>query len=324
MRVLVTGASGFLGVGVTRALCRAGHDVLGLFRSPAKEPAVRAAGAAPIVADLSSPAALERARDVDVIVHCAQTDLYDRHLTKRSVQKAAALDREWVTGLLAAGAGRASSFVYPSGGWVYGETLRAVDENAPLRPFAAAAYKPVHERLALQEGKRLGYRSVMILRSGALYGPGGGFAQYVVEPMVRGRRCRTAWVGSGRHFVSYIHVDDLGSAFVKAIELQPGFVTLNVTDDEPVQIREAIGFLARELGVEPPSGIPRPIFWLLRGVATQALTQSSRMSNKAAKATLGWAPSFPTYREGFVDLVRHVRQQRGSRSVHSFVGRNRE
>jgi len=315
MRILVTGASGFMGLGVTRALCRRGHEVWGLFRSPGKERRVVEAGAVPLRADLSSSSAAEHARQVDAIVHCAQPDVYATHLTRSAIQKVGAMDREWVLNLLTAAAGRARTFLYPSGGWVYGDTPeRAVDERAPLNPFALASYKPALETLVMEEGRRLGYSSLVVFRSGALYGPGGGFEQFVLAPMRGGGRSRWSWVGSGNNWVSYIHVDDFAEACALALEKQPGHVVLNVTDDEPVRIREAIHFLARQMGARPPGGVPSFVYWLLRGAAVDALTGNTRMDNRLARSTLQWAPKFSSYREGFSELARQSRPSTPSRT----------
>src|SRR5437867_10445273 len=52
MRIFVTGAGGFIGSEVTRQLVSAGHEVVGLVRSPAKAGRLRAMGATPILGDV--------------------------------------------------------------------------------------------------------------------------------------------------------------------------------------------------------------------------------------------------------------------------------
>src|ERR671911_2025350 len=72
MRVFVAGATGALGSQLVPQLAAAGHDVIGMTRSPAKTDAVRALGARPVVADALDPDAVARAvaeTEPEVIVH---------------------------------------------------------------------------------------------------------------------------------------------------------------------------------------------------------------------------------------------------------------
>jgi uncharacterized protein YbjT (DUF2867 family) len=72
MRVLVAGASGALGVPLTRALLTAGHGVIGLSRTPANRERLRALGAEPLIADVMDRVALLAALDelrADAVVH---------------------------------------------------------------------------------------------------------------------------------------------------------------------------------------------------------------------------------------------------------------
>ncbi len=58
MRVFLTGATGFIGSGIGRALLAAGHQVRGLARSPAAADVLRRAGIEPFPGDLSEAARL--------------------------------------------------------------------------------------------------------------------------------------------------------------------------------------------------------------------------------------------------------------------------
>jgi nucleoside-diphosphate-sugar epimerase len=72
MRVLLTGANGWMGSAITRELVEAGHTVLGLVRSQDKAQAVAAAGATPLLGVLSELDVLRRAAaDVEGIIHTA-------------------------------------------------------------------------------------------------------------------------------------------------------------------------------------------------------------------------------------------------------------
>jgi len=72
MKVFVAGATGAIGTQLVPQLAAAGHDVIGMTRSPAKTDMLRALGARPVVADALDPDAVARAvaeTEPEVIVH---------------------------------------------------------------------------------------------------------------------------------------------------------------------------------------------------------------------------------------------------------------
>jgi 2-alkyl-3-oxoalkanoate reductase len=72
MKVFVAGASGALGRQLVPQLVAAGHDVVGMTRSPGKTGTLRALGARPVVADALDPDAVARVvaeAEPEVIVH---------------------------------------------------------------------------------------------------------------------------------------------------------------------------------------------------------------------------------------------------------------
>jgi len=75
----------------------------------------------------------------------------------------------------------------------------------------------------------------------------------------------------------------------------------NITDDEPATVAGWLPWLARELGARPPLRLP---VWLARlaagEVAVSVLTQIRGSSNAKARAELGWAPSWASWRQGFL------------------------
>jgi len=143
MNVFVTGASGYVGSGITAALVRAGHRVTGQHRSPAGEPLLRALGATPVQAELGRFSELVPILSrQDAVIHAA-ADYQPPH------------DREAIEAMLggARAAGRQYSVIYTSGVWVLGERPTAVAEDcAADRPAQAVAWRVGHEQLVLQAG----------------------------------------------------------------------------------------------------------------------------------------------------------------------------
>jgi nucleoside-diphosphate-sugar epimerase len=79
MRIFVAGASGMIGTRLVPLLVKAGHEVAGMTRSSAKEQALRALGATPVVCDVYDVPALQAAVAAyapDAVVH-QLTDLPD-------------------------------------------------------------------------------------------------------------------------------------------------------------------------------------------------------------------------------------------------------
>ena len=72
MKILVTGATGFIGAAVARKLSQQGHEVLALSRSDAAAAKLQVAGLSPVAGDFSVPASLAAsAAQVDAIVSAA-------------------------------------------------------------------------------------------------------------------------------------------------------------------------------------------------------------------------------------------------------------
>src|SRR5262245_5920192 len=72
MRILVTGASGFIGSGLVKALVDAGHDVCALMRPHASAEFLKGVMFTRIAGDLGDQESMLRAcQDVDVVYHLA-------------------------------------------------------------------------------------------------------------------------------------------------------------------------------------------------------------------------------------------------------------
>ena len=72
MKILVTGATGFIGAAVARKLLQQRHEVLALSRSDAAAAKLRVAGLTPVAGDFAFPASLASpASQVDAIVSTA-------------------------------------------------------------------------------------------------------------------------------------------------------------------------------------------------------------------------------------------------------------
>lgn len=137
-----------------------------------------------------------------------------------------------------------------------------------------------------------------MLRYGNFYGPGNATSREgALGEMLR--KGKMPVVGGGTGVWSFVHIDDVASATVAALDRgAPGIY--HIVDDEPAPVNQWIPLLAEEVGGRNPMRLPA---WLARpligefGVALMTSVRGS--SNAKAKRELGWTPSYATWREGF-------------------------
>jgi nucleoside-diphosphate-sugar epimerase len=119
------------------------------------------------------------------------------------------------------------------------------------------------------------------------------------------RRRRVPIVGSGRGVWSFIHVDDVVTATLAAIEVGARGIC-NVVDDEPAAVSEWLPELARLVGGKLPFHIQA---WLARMAVGEAgvvlMTTMRGAANARAKKELSWQPRWSTWRDGFRQEFGH-------------------
>jgi nucleoside-diphosphate-sugar epimerase len=137
----------------------------------------------------------------------------------------------------AAGARRllAQSFA----GWPYAREGSLVKtEEDPLDPNPPASFRRTLEAIRYLEAAASGAKGLdaVVLRYGVFYGPGTGLGQG--GPLLKlVRRRRIPIVGRGTGVWSFVHVDDVATATLTAVERgAPGIY--NVVDDEPAPVSE--------------------------------------------------------------------------------------
>lgn len=207
MRVLVVGATGYIGSAVSEELRKSGHLVTGAARSPEAEQALRARGDLAVRASLEAPESLASAAEAAEGVVYAASAL--------GAPGGGALERAAVEAILAALKGSDKPFIYTSGVWVFGDTRgRMVGELGPLKPPPLVAWRPPVEQAVLA-AKDSGVAG-MVFRPGMVFGRGGGalagfFRQAREAGVVR-------FIGTGDNHWSAVHADDLAQLYRLALE----------------------------------------------------------------------------------------------------------
>jgi dihydroflavonol-4-reductase len=175
VRAFVTGATGFIGGRLVRALVRRGDDVAALVRSPARASALADLGVELVEGDLASAEAIRRGVDgCDAAFHVAAA-----YRIGVAAREAAAMHAVNVCGtervLDAAAAAGVARIVYVSTVNVFGNTKAAVvDETYRRRPgeFVSAYDETKYLAHRAAEERIRGGAPIVIALPGVVYGPG--------------------------------------------------------------------------------------------------------------------------------------------------------
>ncbi len=275
MRVLLTGATGYLGSAAAEALRAAGHEVAGLARSDGAAARLEAAGFAARRGDLARPETLaEPVADADAVVHAAALP--------------GDADAAAVAAMLRMLAGTGRPLVYTSGAWVLGSTGGTVaDEDAPTDAAELVAWRPAVEQAVLSSAAR-GVRGV-VLRPTVVYGRGGGTPGSMVRSAQRKGVVR--YVGDGRQRWPFVHVDDLAELYVLALDAAPGTL-LHASAGPSVAAREVAEAAAASHGARAEPW-PLEAARATLGAFADALALDQQVSAGRARRLLGWEPRRP-------------------------------
>lgn len=275
MRVLLAGATGYVGSAAAEALRAAGHEVVALARSDEAAARLEAAGCGVRRGDLAEPDTVTPlVGDSDAVIHAAAL--------------AGGADAAAVEAVLGTLEGTGKAFVYTSGAWVLGSPGdRVADEDAPTEAPELVAWRPAVERAVLAAAGR-GVRSV-VLRPAMVYGRGGGSVAALVRS---GRRKGVVrYVGDGRQRWSFVHVDDLAELYVPALDAAPGTL-LNAAAGPVLRAREVAEAAAAASGARAEAW-PLEEARAALGPYADALALDLQVAGERARRLLGWRPRRP-------------------------------
>lgn len=307
MKILVTGATGFIGAAVARTLAQRGHEVMALARSEAAVAKLRAAGLTPVAGDFANPASLAApAAQVDAIVSTASIGQVEG--TPDSFAK----DRDAVAALTKALGDSGKPLIFTSGSAIFGvftkgeasPTLFDEDHSAPLSasdfappeaevppPFIDAFGGAMAARAETETAvlKAAGVRGIVI-RPGLVYGEGKGYDLPNLIAMAR-KHGAAPHLGAGGLRQGYVHSDDLAELYVLALERAAAGTMLHAVADE-IAMGDLAASVSRLVGnggrTEPLSLME---MFARGGGGGVSLSLNKRLASEKTRALLGWAPT---------------------------------
>jgi UDP-glucose 4-epimerase len=287
MRVLVTGAAGFLGRHIARRFRDTGWQVTGFDVTAFDEPGVESSQG-----DLTEFEPIDRIMSAhDVVAHVGA--IGDVYLAGSDPVLAANVNVVGTANVVEAAARHGSRVVYASTWEVYGEPrYMPIDEEHPTMPDHPYSITKLAGESLLLASSRLRQVPAVALRLGTAYGPGLR-ANSVFRIFIDRARSREPITiqGDGSQARQFTHAYDIARAFELAASSSLSGIALNVVAPETVTIKELADLVVERYPTELNFGEPRP------GDVPPATVSSER-----AHVELGWTSDIP-FAEGLDDLI---------------------
>lgn len=286
MKVLIIGASGFIGLPMARAFVRAGHIVYGVTRSETKAEQLAAEEVIPVVADSATPAVwYPLVATLDVVIDTTASLAPGTHaktLLSATVDAAKQHRPPHAPKL---------TYIYTSGTWVHGDDRKEIitDTTPITKPVERNAWKPAVEQDVITNSVVNG----IVIRPSLVYGRSGSNFAPLFRKAYDGE---VVWYGRPGARYAMVHTDDLAVLYVLAAE--KGSIVGGKIFDAANDFTESVDDILQKL-VEV-SGAKHPYKYILPSNVTEtALTTTCLLRPYLARSLLGWQPR----KAGFVDYL---------------------
>jgi nucleoside-diphosphate-sugar epimerase len=285
MRIFMTGASGYIGGTVADGLIKAGHSVSGLARTEDAAARLRVQGIEAVRGDLHSHSLVgNAARGADAVINCANAE-----------------DPFVVAAIIEGLAGSGKAFLHTSGTSVVGDkaagrfSAKIHHEDTPLDPPPEKIQRVAVQRSVLAAATQ-GIRSVVLCPC-LIYGQGRGANPDSIQvPSLIRQAVKSGvprYIGDGENVWSTVHIDDVASAYLLALEAARAGSFFFIESGE-ASLKSIVQSIARLLG-----GNQAPQSWSIDEAIAEwgpqaawfSLGGNSRVSAEKARIMLGWRPA---------------------------------
>jgi uncharacterized protein (TIGR01777 family) len=297
MTLAITGASGFIGRRLMKALAGGDHKLRVLSRHAGTNlpPGVQL-----YVWDaMKGPPPEESLDGVDAVIHLAGEPIAQRwnDEVKQKIRESRTTGTRNLVRALSTARQRPAVLVCGSAIGYYGSRGEEVltESSAPGSGFMADVCVAWEKEADLAES--LGIRLVK-LRTGIVLGANGGALAKMIPPFKAGMGGK---LGHGDQWMSWIHLDDLVGIVQRAIE-NPLRGPVNGTSPNPVTNADFTKALGHSLS--RPAVVPMPAFSLklLFGEMSDILLASQRVLPKAAEAA-GYTFKYPGLEQALANIL---------------------
>lgn len=288
MKILITGATGFIGKSLCKELAWAGHEIIALTRSPNssryKIPAPHRSIEWNEQCQNLSTENLELIKDVGAVIHLAGESIAQERWTPEYQQKIITSRVKGIESIISllksSGHPAPKTFISASAVGYYGDQGdQILTEDSPGgSDFLAQVCQKWESALFDSD---LPQTRKVALRFGIVLGRGGGALEKMIPPFLSGSG---ATLGSGQQWVSWIHLDDLLQVIISSLGDERYSGPINTCTPQNLTQRELTHTLGEVLNRWSFLKAPAPVLKMVLGGFANTLLSSQRVYPKKLKS----------------------------------------
>lgn len=292
MKILVTGASGFIGSRLASKLVENGHSVIGLVNKNK----IQNSSFKTVSADLTRDDFILPDEKFDAVLHLAAATPLEKN--KKILKN---VNFQGSVNLFNQIKDKTKFLVYVSGLGVFGDPGDIIiDENTPLNPNTNYAKIRLEAQKYLEDKCKENSIHFTVTYLGEVYGDGGWFESQIVSRLKKGS---FRVPKSGEYFRCLVHIDDVINSLITIIEKNQYDESFIITDSNPVLFKDFINFTSDKLGVKHPGSVPMFLAKaVLGGDFVKLLTTSVKTTNE--KISNLYKFQYPSYEKGIESIIK--------------------
>lgn len=322
MKVLVTGAGGFIGASITRRLLGRGDEVRGLLMEAEPDRGLQALGMEVWRGDLTAPSTIAGAAEgCDNVIHTA-----NRTIDWGTKRQFFSIGVDGTRNLLEESAGKINRFVYFSSiaAYGFGPHAKGFEEDRELVKTGIhyGDAKVEAEKLTRSYGEK-GALDFTIIRPSNVTGPRSVWVTDILDFMNKGL---FPLFDGGKYSASLVYVENLVDGIIMAMDSEVARgKAYNFRDDYEITWKEYAQGLGKLVGKKPRGSLPFKVGWYagkgchavfaplgirppVTPLAVAVLGRDNDVSNARAKEDLGWKTRVP-WDEAWAAIEKWVREE---------------
>lgn len=301
LKIVIFGC-GYIGSRFARVAAAQGHEVSALTRNAESAAALRELGIGKVVESLLHEDSWHGEfgdAQYDLVVNCVSSGGYGMDGYRLSYIEGMKSILRWLEK-----GHRVEHFLYTGATSVYPQDTGELVAEGDVPQLLTESGQVLLEAEQLVRDSAAQFTRATVLRLGGIYGPR---RHYLLRLLRNGQ---TEFPGSGDFVINHIYADDaVGAICVAHARGKPGFSLYNVTDGSFPTKRELVCWLAEQLGVDPtlisfdPEDVTARAARRQVPGSVQGAMPNRRVSNALFRNELGWEPEYPSFREGYAQIM---------------------